>query len=576
MHSRKLIDWIRSKEAKGLSDSKVKNRLLKGGWPEKDIDYAINYAHKGKVNWMPLLLLFIGSLILFFVVNSISESGEWVFIFLLGSLIAFFYSLVPYFKSNKKEWFTELLIINYSSGLFALALTFFLFNLIVFIIYLTNLSVTIPLIIILVSLCIIFLFYVFFFTIENISKHFVGYFDYESYFVFKHWPFKIFNVNWKKKWTLLKYPVIVIVIGLIIAGFMFNSAVIRGESSIIETTTSIQNQMNQLFFDDCLDNILVTYNLSVEESLFISILKNEEEYFYDSASFLDIDTILYGCNLNSYTCIEKDFEPNQKVEEQLVLEENFNLVAKVLTNEMIYIVILNEDISNEELISCSNFNIDERELQFKVVQEFINEKRKLFLDIFEKTIPEVTWFNFIDLKKQSILDNIELGFQLDIFRAQEEAIYHELGPVDNLNKRIMIYDNSSTFSEHIDKLNDNINILYPKYLASEPKSNMGFGGLLSNGDYSPWAIFSFEASTDYLVVGLLVSEEWVENFTELMNHKEDVIKRLYQSKDIEESLESKAIRLKIIETLLAKKIVSDDGGQEEEISAITKTPELLK
>ncbi|MBT4376209.1 hypothetical protein HOD29_02440, partial [archaeon] len=401
-------------------------------------------------------------------------------------------------------------------------------------------------------------------------------FDYESYFVFKHWPFKIFNVNWKKKWTLLKYPVIVIVIGLIIAGFMFNSAVIRGESSIIETTTSIQNQMNQLFFDDCLDNILVTYNLSVEESLFISILKNEEEYFYDSASFLDIDTILYGCNLNSYTCIEKDFEPNQKVEEQLVLEENFNLVAKVLTNEMIYIVILNEDISNEELISCSNFNIDERELQFKVVQEFINEKRKLFLDIFEKTIPEVTWFNFIDLKKQSILDNIELGFQLDIFRAQEEAIYHELGPVDNLNKRIMIYDNSSTFSEHIDKLNDNINILYPKYLASEPKSNMGFGGLLSNGDYSPWAIFSFEASTDYLVVGLLVSEEWVENFTELMNHKEDVIKRLYQSKDIEESLESKAIRLKIIETLLAKKIVSDDGGQEEEISAITKTPELLK
>ena len=140
----------------------------------------------------------------------------------------------------------------------------------------------------------------------------------------------------------------------------------------------------------------------------------------------------------------------------------------------------------------------------------------------------------------------------------------------------MIYDNSSTFSEHIDKLNDNINILYPKYLASEPKSNMGFGGLLSNGDYSPWAIFSFEASTDYLVVGLLVSEEWVENFTELMNHKEDVIKRLYQSKDIEESLESKAIRLKIIETLLAKKIVSDDGGQEEEISAITKTPELLK
>jgi len=579
MHSRKLIDWIRSKEAKGLSDSKVKNRLLKGGWPEKDIDYAINYAHKGKVNWMPLLLLFIGSLILFFVVNSISESGEWVFIFLLGSLIAFFYSLVPYFKSNKKEWFTELLIINYSSGLFALALTFFLFNLIVFIIYLTNLSVTIPLIIILVSLCIIFLFYVFFFTIENISKHFVGYFDYESYFVFKHWPFKIFNVNWKKKWTLLKYPVIVIVIGLIIAGFMFNGIVNDKGKSITSDITSLQEFMKNQFFNDCLDNIWVTNNLSFEESFSVPILKKEDEYIYDSTAFLDIDTIFYECNLNSYTCMKKDFDPSKKIEEQLVLGENYNSVSKVSTTEQTYILVLNDNTySNEDLISCSNFNIDERESQFEFIQGFIEEKKTFLLNIFEKEVPEVTWFNFIELTKQNILEYTKFSFGLSVLNHKEEIIYHELGPVDNLNKEIMIYDNSTTFPEHIDQLNENIKILYPKYLAIEPKDESFYGfGLFEIGYYSYGGLLSTEVSAYYLISKLLRAEEFVNDLIELKDYyAKNIIKEFYQTKDIEESLESKAIRLKIIETLLAKKIVSDDGGQEEEISAITKTPELLK
>ncbi|MBT3813833.1 hypothetical protein HOG07_00190, partial [Candidatus Woesearchaeota archaeon] len=160
----------------------------------------------------------------------------------------------------------------------------------------------------------------------------------------------------------------------------------------------------------------------------------------------------------------------------------------------------------------------------------------------------------------------------------EEIIYHELGPVDNLNKEIMIYDNSTTFPEHIDQLNENIKILYPKYLAIEPKDESFYGfGLFEIGYYSYGGLLSTEVSAYYLISKLLRAEEFVNDLIELKDYyAKNIIKEFYQTKDIEESLESKAIRLKIIETLLAKKIVSDDGGQEEEISAITKTPELLK
>ena len=63
MLDQKLIGWIKSEEAKKIPDIKLRTRLIKEGWPEKDVDYAINLAHKGKVNWMPVLVTFVLSFI---------------------------------------------------------------------------------------------------------------------------------------------------------------------------------------------------------------------------------------------------------------------------------------------------------------------------------------------------------------------------------------------------------------------------------------------------------------------------------------------------------------------------------
>ena len=73
--------------------------------------------------------------------------------------------------------------------------------------------------------------------------------------------------------------------------------------------------------------------------------------------------------------------------------------------------------------------------------------------------------------------------------------------------------------------------------------------------------------------------------------QKESIKIFYQTKDVEESPESKAIRFKIIETLLAQALRNDcenyqgESWQDfknyrktcrEEIIAITKSPELLE
>ncbi|MBT3814747.1 hypothetical protein HOE37_00055 [Candidatus Woesearchaeota archaeon] len=585
MHSRKLIDWVKSEGARGLSDNQLRKTLLKKGWPEKDVDKAINYAHKGKVNWMPLLLLFVGTLILFFVVNSIDRGESWFAIFLFGSIITLVYSIIPYFKSNKKEWFTELAIINYISGLFALALTIFLFNFIVFIINLTNLPVTIPFVIIFVALCIIFLFYTFFFTIERVSKHFVGYFDYESYFVFKHWPFKIFNVNWKKKWTLLKYPIIVIIIGLVISGFYFNGMVVRQEESMKQL--NILTVMETQLTENCLNLLPETNNLSFGTKSIISIhVSSVGDYFYPEEVFLDIDQIYYDCDFVSSFCKQKDWDYSRKLEEQVILPGGSIQLLK-LDSEESQTIFVPKKHSPEQLLACPTF--EQEQLKLKIVREVDEQRRTSFLGLFEKSYPKVTLWNVLDLTTETILDSVGFGLKLNLNNDYRRIINDEGGHIIHNS----FYDNSSTLLEHIDSLDENIKVLYPKYLAIKPEIfNKDWVPGLGGEEYSYKDLLSWDRSWGYLFVKATPFEELGPDLTRLREKiQKESIKIFYQTKDVEESPESKAIRFKIIETLLAQALRNDcenyqgESWQDfknyrktcrEEIIAITKSPELLE
>lgn len=566
MAERELIDWIKSEEAKGISDAKLKVIMEKRGWPDKDIDKAINLAHKGKVNWMPLIITFA----LVFVFALIFGSIIPFIITFVMVIISLLYALIPYYKSNKQENYIELYIIIFTSGLFSLVVSIIFFNLLVLLTHLTGISVTIPFIIIIPALSIILLFYIFYLTISKLSRHFVGYFDYESFFVFKHWPFKIFNVDWKKKWPLLKYPLITILVGLIISGFVFNSFIYRTNKSMEQTPSAVKEQLKQQMNDDCLSKIITKQNISVVEEEAIPIMKTENQVFYSPEQFLDIDLIYHSCNIQELTCQQKSFDPSKKIEEQVTLKDGYNAIRKTKTEDKT-IIFVSQDYSYNQLLSCST-TFNEEQLKLKVVQEFEEKRRNLFASIFEKQFLKATWSNFANPIIETVLYYVQLGFDLSFHRTGWQITEYEWNFIQN---------QTTDLTEHINKLNENIKILYPQFLAIKPTKNV-FGSVVTEiyqepTKYSFKHLISFDKSLGYLVGRITHFEKLEQELSKLReNYLKEKIQELYQTKDVEESPESKAIRLKIIETLLAKQIIQNDQQQKQEMIDLTQSPELFE
>lgn len=577
MAERELIDWIKSEEAKGISDAKLKTTLEKRGWPDIDIDKAINLAHKGKVNWMPLIITFFISLILFYgylvtyldrIEHIIIGLEELLILLLIGLFGFFLYSLIPYYKSEKKEPLCEQFIIILSSGVLTLIVSTLFFNLLVFLAYITQIPITIPLIIIIPALSIIFLFYVFFLIISKLSRHFAGYFDYESFFVFKHWPFKILDVNWKKKWTLLKYPLIAILIGLIISGFVFNSFISHTNRSMERTLSAIKKEVKQPMYENCLSKIIIKQNISVVEEGEIPVQKTENQVLYLPEQFFDIDLIYHSCNFQEFICQQKSFDYNKKIEEQVTLKEGQNRIKKTKTENKT-IIFIPQDYPYNQLLSCSTaFN--EEQLKIKIVQESEDKRKNLLTSIFEKKFSKATWSDFANPKMDVVLYYVQLGLDWGFHRTVLQTIEYEWN---------IIHNQTTDLTEHTNKLNENIKILYPKFLAIKPKedtSGMGFSSIYQEPtEYSFSHIISFDKSLGYLVGRITHFEKLGQELSELReNYLKEKIQELYQTKDVEESSESKAIRFKIIETLLAKQIIQNNQQQKQEMIDLTQSPEL--
>ena len=62
-------------------------------------------------------------------------------------------------------------------------------------------------------------------------------------------------------------------------------------------------------------------------------------------------------------------------------------------------------------------------------------------------------------------------------------------------------------------------------------------------------------------------------------YKKEQIKNLYLNKDVQESLESKVLRLKMLENLIAQELWINCGGNkkcQDQIEKVTKTPGLIR
>ncbi|MEK6845438.1 MAG: hypothetical protein AABY26_01660, partial [Nanoarchaeota archaeon] len=174
-----------------------------------------------------------------------SELADNVVEFVVFAILALlFYSFIYYHKTDRKESFVQFFVVNFSGASLSATLSVLLFNLEVLIIYLLGISINLVTIVVVASLPIIFFFYAYYFSMEKLSKHFQGYFDAEAYLKYKHWPFKLFNVNWNKKWTLLKYPLIIIVVGLVVAGVAYDKEVTSTENSLTGAVNSLQERVS--------------------------------------------------------------------------------------------------------------------------------------------------------------------------------------------------------------------------------------------------------------------------------------------------------------------------------------------
>ena len=208
-------------------------------------------------------------------------------------------------------------------------------------------------------------------------------------------------------------------------------------------------------------------------------------------------------------------------------------------------------------------------------------KVNTFKKIFDVEIPQVTWKNYFDLSKMSIVNIVEIGNVLGIYRNYQNVIDYEIGPVYEIRQNMTFYDNATTLERHITNLDENVEILYSMYLSadkSEKENRVGGWGssMTIEGAYSYKNLVSLGRSMEYLGAQFFGVEELANSLDQIRKeYNEDYVVELYQNKDVQESLESKAIRLKILETLLAKKVMGYTKMNGEEMGEITKSPELL-
>jgi len=556
MISSEVIEWIKSEEAQGLSDTKVRTILKQRNWPEEDIDLMIKLAHKKKVSWMPLILIFFLAIIAFF--SSLALFGfhntEEHFVFgFFGTLTLMIYSLIYYHKTNKRESFTQFFIINFSSFSITSLITLFFFNIIVLIMYWLHSPLSVLVILLIYLICAIAFFYLYFGIVSKLSRHFQGYFDLEAYLIYKHLPFKILNVNWNKKWTLLKYPLFVIIILSLFLFVVYVQEVNSAERGFSNTLDGIKESLSQRESDRCYSLIYTKMNVSSRSGEVFPLHREGEKYFYDISNFLDIDRIFYDCSFSDYSCKEKPFNPSLLIEKQINFKEGVTSIFSIRNTSFGNILVISSDHPLEQQLNCPFFT--DEEMKLKITQETEKERRRVITYSFEKEPLTINIFNFPQKVNEVVLWTYRLGLDLGFNSVMVKMIKNSS-------------DLNANFSKDILNSEKNIRSLYPRFLslknAGEYPDYPSFLNTRVNSNYY-WneALFNSKYGNDYL----WNLWSWRLDLRDKLNalkyeYPRQRIAELYQTIDVGESEQSKAIRLKIIELLLAKQIYVNGCWQE--------------
>lgn len=464
----KLITWVQTEKTKGVSESRLKEALIKQGYTLEETNEVLKRAvNKTKINpfkkyftskTVPVLIISIISY--FFLLYSFKEIYDGT-IFILCYIAIFWIIELAYYK-NKNTQANKLLIgilivinllvvllfmtelMNYQNILFVAliimtiqSITYFFktkrkhnFNL-VFLSFFSSMNISLGITIaiyllyanllvalfnniemiflgiIILPLVIIFIILNTWLSI-NILKT-VNIFDYNSFFKFKYTPFKILNICSHKdniKKSIIRITTIISII-ILIGSFM--TTIVFNTKATNKLYSSLNsNNNNKYFLDDFKYDrydYLLEYNNFTEPQAG-KILENNGKFSYLLPSNTKIDFIKFNCD-EYLNCQEKKFDNNKELSEQISLK-GFEIYVIAYKNNLTYLFLIPNE-SYKKIMSHDLFEFQDEELQkTKISKEINNDWQSINKEINSyEIIKNDDWkFKYLMLIKEDELNQL--------------------------------------------------------------------------------------------------------------------------------------------------------------------------
>lgn len=435
---------------------------------------------------------------------------------------------------------------------------------------------------------IVVLFYLFFISVGFLSKRFLGYFNDEAYFKFKWKLMWLFKADWKQKWTLVKYPLMIILIMLVIIGFVFNAYVQDANKDNSRAFKGVKEQLKQQQSSDLMEIYLEDKNLSnYEHTRVYAIINENNEIYLDQDALKDTSIIYFGCNFKKMECDQMDYNPNLPLEIQIDIEEGDSVLTiyDFFDKEIAYYQ------GYESNGWISPFSFSEEQMKLSIFNEIKEEENRVFsfiLNLNEDS--DVTWFNVYDKTRETVVTFVKMGSDLGKFRSKREFAEFEFAAIKEFEENGTFYDKTNSLNEHIVLLQNNVNELNQIFKQKDQLfSSNKFGGwsnmllTFEDGDYTWVTPFSFDESYQFFIGRWDVLISFGKDLTEVRENRGIILLLTEQFAALENAdAEDESIRLKIIEVALAKDLFEScnqyrDGVQVcwKMVLDLTQTPELL-
>ncbi|MBS1266753.1 MAG: hypothetical protein MAG795_00722 [Candidatus Woesearchaeota archaeon] len=616
MKLKKLVDWIKWEESQGYSDKQLKKYLLEKGYPKDYVRKAMKKSDSGLIHFsllkfikslsLPVMFAFLISFL--FISYSFNQLTNGIIVLILSLLCVvifdilnrhhrslvliwsiisfmiliwvqfklvfllfvpfFLIALIPvafyYFKSNKSYLFESVYLVFFISVV--------LTEMVILLILLFFSYVIVPLIspytlitLILISIPVFLLLaFSYLFISTKLLKRVFGKLDYNAYFRFKHFPFRILNIFSSKKPNVHKsINISTFGLGLILFVAAVVALAIFGMYYAQELSRLSENNGDYLY--------LHRYDYILQQKGYVKFDKYTVQSYSVSGMLPEFSNdklgSIYGnCNVN-LECQKIEFNKNLPLYSQLPKKKEGNIIVAfsyIENNTKIDLFILpqltKEEILSRDMIETPDLrnllvvkelnNLHKEGLKGFMVYE---QEAKLFrnLNAYDKIVYFFTGEleqNIIAIARKAQKNTIKTRFahtNTDIALLEHRAI------IFNQNNNSIFYDGHSNLKDHKKQLELNIKLLseIDASLKTDDKRYSGFFTDYRKGDSLN------EKMQNRILRGLKRVQLWEEfSSNSWWNANEEKISNDFFKFNNNENRISRTLRLKCYELYLAEKI----------------------